>query len=410
MRGFFVVMKERETRGNFSKSAVGKTANAFGTSTYEFVKKGPKGDVVRIRPRKGVIRGRLMPALAAAIYEPTSDPLVNAEFNKRLPVVADILLGNTVGVLNVRYINAIGGGDDLENVAQIAIDLAEDKADETGTVIRMVFGATEKMPVRALSYPLPVLQMMVAMEEIGITPPQLQLVFANNISAGINEFSQDEVAAQTKLFVVAEQEYLKRFFPELSDRVVFLEDVPLESVGTLANDLQAIKKAIEEKGDRELLAQLLSKGGKDSIAYGGAHLLFHDLAPEGLLKPVDGVVQPDMIIPQTMMSVGGRQEEIFYVLRMDAKKKGGLPFHANQRVKTVQFVTDHAVPPYRMAKYRYGDRFEDMPNGDIALQDVGRNVYGLVDPTVVFDFAYHLQVSLARSNFVEFLGEKRAAT
>jgi hypothetical protein len=291
-----------QNMGQFSGKTYKRITDAYGNSPLKIVGGNDQN--------RGAIRRRLIPVLNTTEYAATDDPSKDGIFKGNATLVTNILLGNTTGVVDARYVTAIGGGKDLENLPGIVVDIASNKADETKTVFRMVYGASEAFPLRSISYPVPVLQMMYAMQQRDITPPQLQIVFANNISAGINGLSPREVAEQTKLFVDTEREYLKRFFPELFDRVVFLQDKPMEEGGELKNLWTSLTTAVDERLDPKLKKRLLEKGSnpsKENLAYGAAHLLFHDLATQGLVVPYDDYNSAVMIEPQTALSVGGIQ-------------------------------------------------------------------------------------------------------
>lgn len=374
-------------KGPFSRKIISRVTDAFNQSPFLIVGSDNNGSVVHSR--------HLLPSFNRADYLPSGDPLRDAVFNAQVPFVMNVLLGNNEASRR-GYINSIGGND-MNNLSQIAIDLAAKKSDEAGIVIRMVYGATIEMPLRAISYPLPVLQMMDSLRgdfKRGITPPQLQIVFANHLSSALNGIPYDQVATQTELFVNAEKTYIAQFFPDLADRVVFLEDVEANKGSEIDQTLQMTAQLIAEQGQDHIKDALLQKGINPStysnIVYGAAHLLFHDVVPEGLLHSLLQD-QPDVIDPKTIISVGGLQEQFFYHLRSHLKPLVDLPFPYS---RTLQLFTRHHVPPYYMAK-----------GGDHSLQDTidGKLFRDDLATTARIDLQYLQRTSAQHGDYEAFI-------
>lgn len=401
MRGFFVIkiMTEQNLvlsqidslvgEGRLSRKLTNRMKSTFDASQLSLVGGRFTGETIKAR--------HLMPALTSMIHVPIYDPLKEASFNTTLPKIAETLVVGNDDLRARNYIDAIGG-EDFTNLPSVAVDLSLSGDSETGIVFRTVFGATEEMPLRALSYLVPALVLQDDFREKGVVPPQLQVVFANHFSSAVNSMNYEKVKEQTSLFSLVAREYITQFFPELADRVVFLEDVPLEKHFSLRKELDRYT-TILASSEGEIKADLVRKGFNsdldDSLLYGAAHVLFHDANPQGLLNPISS--QPDYVSPTTIINIGGAQEKFFYHLRQSLKDAVGV----SDQVRTLQLFTRHHVPPYYLAQ-----------GGDISLADV---INGESLPTEIARAAsYDLNYLNAESNrrgdfgsFLENLGDRR---
>ncbi len=327
----------------------------------------------------------LLPAFLQADFAVNKDPLEAARVNGALPKVAETLLGS--GARHDTYIDRIGGHD-LENLSQLVVDLASKGPKEAGIVFRVVYGAAKEMPARALSYPLPALMIMDELKRKGIEPPQLQIIFANHISSSLNGFACEQASEQAHVLADASRAYVERYFPSIAEDVVFLEDKEKEDNENLAGEITNLSTLLEADAGEELIESLQRKGEASdrntSLQYAAAHLLFHDVAFEGLLQPLI-LGQPDAVQPQAIINVGGRQEQFFYELRQNMKGKLGDRYAT---VPTVQLFTKHHVPPYYMAQ-----------GGDISLQDALQGVSPDstdISATAQYDLAFLSKVTQPR--------------
>lgn len=340
MRGFFVGMTVQETllhTGRTTESSIGKGAK----NRVKSVLNQSRFTIIDGPNQSGSITASRFRSLDDISYHPSSDPLERARVNAALPLVADSLVGR-----GNRYIKGIGT-DGLDTIPQIAINIAGEGADKTGTVFRMVYGATSEMPARALSYPLPVLEMMSAMHDCqkDMDPPQLQIIFANNTSAQRNGISPTDAHDQAMLFSETARNYIAGFYPEVADRVVFLEDTP-----ETAEHPEIMLLAERLRGNSAITEGLQRRGRVDdiqtSLEYGGAHLLFHDLAVPDMFTPIFAN-QGTMVEPQTIINVGGHQEIFFYGVRQELR---AALVDSYDFVPTAQFITRHHVPPYTLSQ------------------------------------------------------------
>lgn len=311
-------------------------------------------------------------------------------FNVKLPQVTEqmLLVGGTTSY-EESYIEGLGGSD-YQVLPEIAIKAALDGA--PSTVIRLVYGATTEMPLRALSYLLPALIYMEHNREVVL---QLQVIFVNNISSRLDRMDTPTASKEAKTFAGIAQDYIQNFFPDLGRKTVFLEDIPLDRGSDLRRRLLTLTTSLKNIAPDDILDDLGRKAvnngsGRTYAFYGAAHVLIHDIDIPGSLVPLLPD-QPKIVAnPGVIVSIGGRKEEIFYRLRHALKPYLDSEYN---HAKTLQFFTRHHVPPYYMAR-----------GGDIALKDITSNGYKYVDvaPAALHDIDYLFKVSISRGDIGEF--------
>lgn len=327
---------------------------------------------------------------------PNMDSVDRAGFNLRLPEVYKAMLFAGGGSLfEESYVEGIGGSD-YGNMPQIGVDLAADDG-RSRAAIRIVFGGTEEIPLRGISYLLPPLVYLGQMRKKGIEPPQLQIVFANNISGELNHMDQEKARNQAVKFVNFAHDYADEYFPETLGSVVFLEDTPLKKGSVIRSELLNVAQALSEHLAPETREILLGKGNNGSNRlnpfYGAAHLLVHDTNIPGILTPLINN-QPTMISPQVIISFGGYQERVFYKVRQEVKAHLRPEY---QTIPTLQYFTKHRVPPYYMAR-----------GGDYSLDDALQGVVFRRDSLAITaqkDLAYLESVTSKRGtvDFADFI-------
>jgi hypothetical protein len=317
------------------------------------------------------------------------------ELNTRLvTALGDLLLvGNTT---TETYVEGIGGFD-YQAVPTLAAELATKPRDHK-IAIRVVQGATTEMPFRALSYIVPPLVLMDKLQKDGFKPPQLQFIAAHHISGGLNGLPEHVTGVQAKQFADVASNYVDMFFPELADSVVFLQDGEIQKDSDLRDELINIARIVYKKVSGNISDALRTKGENNGSSrmyafYAAAHLLMHDRDFPGSLRPILADSK-DPVSPETIVSIGGKQEDIFYKLRHEVK-----PFldHNYNRVQTLQYFTRHVVPPYYMAR-----------GGDISLDAVikGEKSTGIA-ATARYDLDFLENVTYRRGDLDEFIEKQR---
>lgn len=306
-----------------------------------------------------------------------------------------MLLAGESSVFKESHIVGLGGSD-FQNLPEVATQLV--RSSKPSVVIRLVYGATTLMPFRALSYLCPPLVYLENLAETGMKLPQLQVIFADHISARLDRMDLLTVSSQAKRFALVAGDYIHEFFPRLKNKVVFLEDQPLQKGTELRKRLLESTKVLSRVITKEILESMTAKAANHGalrtyLFYGAAHTLIHDMSiPDSLVSLLSNQPPVEME-PEAIISIGGSKEEVFYRLR-HVLKPHLLPEYT--KTKTLQFFTRHRVPPYYMAK-----------GGDIALDEVMKDPRKRfrknVTPAVDYDLCYLNDVSENRGYLDDFL-------
>lgn len=322
-------------------------------------------------------------------FAPQSIESEAARLNIRLPKVLDaMLLSNNRRLRDEAYIEAMGG-EDFGNITKIAMRTAVLEPQDPETVIRVVYGGTNQMPLRALTGMLSALVYMDNLKNTGVVVPQFQMIFADHISSSANSHIAFENATrESTSFAEMARRYIETFFPGLADNVLMLRDTPVASgtvLGEALSEVSSITDKVISDKTRQALANK-GNGNGTSIYYGSAHLLVHDVALPGAFVPVNEG-QPAIADPKAIISIGGRQERFFYRFRHEIKPYLPKKYH---QVLTFQFFTRHQVPPYYMAS-----------DGDLSISDsLGVSETG---PAARYDLDYLRNTSSSRGNLEQFL-------
>lgn len=331
-------------------------------------------------------KAELFRASLGSATVPQQSDAERAGFNVKLPKIYEALLKTDAS----SYIASIGP-EDVNSLPEIGIKLAI-KEISSEVVFRVVFGATEQMPLRAISYLLPPL---LAMERIQVaegTAPQLQVVFARHITSRLNRLDPEKVFGQSLEFARIAKYYVGEFFPQLDESTVFLEDTPLnrgtflrkelvELADKFSNIPEELKSAVSEKGEGS---------GRLNRFYAAAHVLMHDRDGLEYLKPIIPD-QEDPISASSIVSFGGLQENLFYRVRHGMKPYLGSDYNS---VNTFQYFTRHHVPPYYMAK-----------GGDIALSASSMLTFSgneKISVSAMRDLDFYRQVTTSRGIHMGF--------
>lgn len=329
---------------------------------------------------------------------PSDATLVDeAFFNIRLPkAVEGLLLIGHKFFREETYINGLGGND-FQNIPDVAASLIG--RGKQRNIIRVVYGASTQMSARALSYILPGLVFMEHLEEAKIDPPQMQVIFADNISARLDNINLPDAMTQSYAVAQLARKYIEDFYPTLSDSVLFLRDDSIDEKGSpLGDELSRVTGILKREASQDLKDILIEKDGNHGTngnheMYGAAHLLIHDIDIPGCLHPIF----PDQSImvrePKSIISIGGYQERLFYRLRQALK-----PFLGEEysRVKTLQYFTKHRVPPYYMA--RDGDLSLDAVMDCAVLNEEAIRALVAISRAVGADLQYFGMVTAHRVN------------
>lgn len=261
---------------------------------------------------------------------------------------------------------------DVGVLTKLSLRLSEDASFISKVVVRTVFGASEKLPVRSLSYLLPALHLIESMRRSGRFPvlPQIQFLFMADTGAAINQLQRSEVIRQTDLFIVVARRFIEEFYPKLSETVIFATDKHFYYHPQL-NDLVEFLLSNLEIAEK-IVSQLSSDSRySDSIRYSAFHPLVHDIGyTESLFEDE---ARPGVLVndPEFMINIGGQREKHFYKVRQIYRQvlaQAGVPL-----LTTVQFFSSHRVPPY-IAMEDDGVHFSD-----VSLEDA------IINPSILSD-------------------------
>lgn len=379
-----MIIEAVDAQKTYGKGILGRIRVALDNNLLPVVGGESDGQVVKFR--------QFAPHLPLYPFEPQSIDPKAARLNVRLPKVLDAMLVTDKRLKDASYIEAMGG-EDFGNITKIAMGTALLEPQDPQTVIRVVYGGTNQMPLRALTGMLPALVYMDKLKDAGVAVPQLQMIFADHISSSANPHIAFENATResTSLAKMVTR-YLETFFPGLADYALMLRDTSVAS-GTILGQELAEVSAITDKVISDKTRQSLANKGNgngSSVYYGSAHLLVHDIALKGAFTPIlEG--QPAIVNPKAIISMGGRQEKFFYRFRHETKPH--LPARYRD-ILTFQFFTRHQVPPYYMAS-----------DGDVSLSDY-RNKPTNIGLAAKYDLDYLGNLSFPRGNLREFLEDR----
>ncbi len=259
------------------------------------------------------------------------------------------------------YVESIGK-EDGRNLPEIV-----DNPEAGTTALRLVMGATEAMPFRALSY---VDSLLRVARRVPAT--QIQIVHANNLGNRINGVSLSKSNEQARILAEEVEAHLAQF-PDLESRVLHAIDTDMDT----DRYTDVVQHAFDR--DTEIATRLLAKGSKhggDSVRYVAAHYAFQD-TDELELDPITSGA-PDQVSADRIVSVGCGQERTFYRARM------GMRALLQPDFVTAQVFTRHATPPYYTS--RGGEPSLDEGASLATLDSIG-------DPAARRDIAHFLTIN-----------------
>lgn len=233
-------------------------------------------------------------------------------------------------------------------------------------VFRMVYGATEQAPLRALSYPLPAMQAIERVRQRSNIAAYLQVVFASRLSAAINDLDEDKVARETSQLVAGISNIAEK--RGLIEQVGFYDDAHVNE-----DAVQEAGKVFAGAASQEFKQVFVSKGSSEDIdrtsRYVGAHFVLQD-CPDTRLRYVSGARISESA---RVIDMGGLQERYYRAARMYMQSALDLGPIAGQ------VYTRHHVPPYYMAR-----------GGDVALSDYldGKTIDDTIASTAKADLLY----------------------
>ncbi|MET9915117.1 hypothetical protein ABZZ74_52255 [Streptomyces sp. NPDC006476] len=214
-------------------------------------------------------------------------------------------------------------------------------------VLRVVYGASTEVPLRALSYVLPAVRMAARLTEAGHRAPHLQIVLAADLGCRVNGLSGPIVAAETDLLARCLDLFLSALAPGNYGVYATLPSADvLGALGDLVHRLTPARRA-------EVVERLGGKGGatadEQTLLYAAAHVLVHDRAAVPLVLGQGAPVPENARV----IDIGSLEERHFHDVRRlfaSGTAEGTGP--------GALVLSRHSVPPYSMAR-----------GGDIGLRE-----------------------------------------
>lgn len=221
-------------------------------------------------------------------------------------------------------------------------------------VLRVVYGASTVMPLRALSYVLPAVRMVSRLTEAGHRAPHLQIVLAGSLGCWVNGLSGPAVAEETALLARCLGRLLSSLVPGGFGVYITLASADVGAA------LDGLVRTLTPARRVHVLERLSGKGGATAdeqiLRYTAAHVLVHDRAAVPLALHQGSPVPENA----TVIDIGSLQERHFHdVRRLFGPEEGDGP--------GALVLSRHSVPPYTMAR-----------GGDLGLREylAGGNTQG----------------------------------
>ncbi|MFI0513087.1 hypothetical protein ACH3Y9_23735 [Streptomyces sp. WSLK1-5] len=272
-----------------------------------------------------------------------------------LPPCADAQETGEVNRLRPRLLNALVGPEarrsgyiqGLPRHGAAPLLRSASEAVRAPLVLRVVYGASTTIPLRALSYVLPAVRMAGRLTEAGHRAPHLQIVLAGSLGCWVNGLSRPAVAEETTLLTRCLGLLLSSLVP---GRFGIYGTLPSRDVVTALDDLV---RTLTPARRARVLERLGGKGGatadEQTLRYAAAHVLVHDRAAIPLTLCLGSPVPENAVV----IDVGGLQERHFHdVRRLFASGPAG------GTGPGALVLSRHSVPPYTMAR-----------GGDVGLRE-----------------------------------------
>ncbi|WP_405775754.1 hypothetical protein [Streptomyces sp. NBC_01538] len=277
---------------------------------------------------------------ALATLAPGADVQQTGELNRARPRLLNAIIG--AEARRTGYVRGLPGHG-VEPLLRTV-----DGAVRDPLVLRVVYGASTEVPLRALSYILPAVRMAARLTEAGRRAPYLQIVLASRLGGRVNALPGPVVAAETDLLAHCLNWLLSMLAPGCYG--LYRTRASTEVLGALGDLVRTLPQARRA----EVLDRLGGKGGatadEQTLLYAAAHVLVHDrtgAVPHDLEYGTPGPQNAQVI------DTGSLEERHFYhVRRLFAS---GAPDGTGPGALVL---SRHSVPPYTMAR-----------GGDIGLRE-----------------------------------------
>lgn len=208
-----------------------------------------------------------------------------------------------------------------------------------GTVLRVFFGATERMPLRALGY-------ITAACQIARHVPheQLQFIFVNKLGQDINDLPLSATRRQAQLLSRIGRRFIAMNHPELQAHVLFAEDGRMSHLARFRPSMETMLASNPDAA--QALARKAAGRRADGVLYAAAHVL-HQETDLLALEPLNED-EPEPAVAKRICNIGGQSERLFHGVRMIGRT--ALAELDIEPIASMQVFTRHQLPPYFMAR------------------------------------------------------------
>lgn len=229
---------------------------------------------------------------------------------------------------------------DLPTLSGLALDEFRGQSQMDSVIVRTVFGGSKEYPLRSLSYLVPSLMYAQELKKNGLQVPHVQFISMPHVGAAVNGGETYRMKTQSALLSEVGREFVETFFPEIVDKVQFVDDVRFIQ-SPVVRELHSLLQRHSTDIFDEKMQQQFSRMDKSTFDYAAYHPLVHDwYYMEQLFdEPVD---------PSVIINVGGKAEKQFDLFRRRSQTVlEQAAYYCDVTLpKTVQMFSDHKVPPY----------------------------------------------------------------
>ena len=280
------------------------------------------------------------------------------------------LCGATTNEYYRKFFSTIDS-DGIANISKVCSQLENNKNILNKVSIRTVFGGTNAMPFRALSYLLPALNMCEELKKINKDAdiPNIEFLFMNGAGIMANALDPYKAEQTTAQFINVAKKYIEEYHPLVKDNVNFYVDRTFSQSIMKTQEYEQIHKILEKKLgiEEQLKSELLDMGkrrnaAQNSIKYGALHAFSQDGVVNHKIAKMSnffgGEEQKDCEI---IISIGAKPEEKFFKVRkLVAEEVSKIEYFKTKQ--TVQYIANINVPPY-----------SPLGDGELYLQDALKN-------------------------------------
>ncbi len=239
-------------------------------------------------------------------------------------------------------------------------------------ILRTIFGATEELSFKSLSYILPAISLGEELEKfinenkiLGWKTPKLEFWFMNEAGISINSIDKVKTSDSTNRFINLARSYISNFHSSMQNNVFFYTDE--QCTNKILNSDEFNKMFNYLKVNLELDPLLKSKIFKmgsnktDSTDNILKYTVLHYFTQDGFVNNSFYIVNPNYSSEEIIISLGASPEIAFFMAR-DIMIKSNFDFYFFKPALTVQYISKFNVPPYYI-----------MDNGDFGVMDVLNN-------------------------------------